>query len=100
MPEAGKAEDMMRQVALGAVVAFALTVVVLSVCQPKADEAPPPAPVATPAPAVTPAPSNGAPVVGTALPVKPLMMRPTNAIRPELLQPIAAPPPPADAGAQ
>jgi hypothetical protein len=85
---------MTRQVALGAVVAFALTVLALSVCQPTANA---PLPVAAPTP--PPAPANGTPVVGTVAPVRPLMMRPNAVIRPELVQPRMLVPVAADAGA-
>jgi hypothetical protein len=78
---------MTRQVALGAIVAFALTVLVLSVCQPTANAPPPSTP--TPPAVAQPEPPNGAPVVGTVAPVKPLMMRPAAVARPELIQPRA-----------
>ncbi|MFT3708474.1 MAG: hypothetical protein QM817_12550 [Archangium sp.] len=78
---------MTRQVALGAIVAFAATVLVLSVCQPTAEPPSVPAPPVVAQPAQVPAPTNETPIVGIADSVRPIRMRPPAAIRPELLQP-------------
>ncbi|MBL8910354.1 MAG: hypothetical protein JNM17_06590 [Archangium sp.] len=75
---------MMRQVALGAVVAFALTVLALSVFTPSAEPTPP---VVTTNPTPAPNPGAATPGMRMAVPVRPMILKPSNAIRPEMLQP-------------
>lgn len=84
---------MTRQVALGAIVAFSITVLALSLWQPSNDvtPTPPPAPVAAPAqPDAVPA----------TLPPRAerMLLRPAAAARPEFLQRQAVPVMAVDAG--
>ena len=68
----GKASAMTRQIALGAVIAFAVTVLALSVWEPRAIVAVAPVPVAIPAP--VPAPLL--PTLSIQKPLRPMMLRP------------------------
>ncbi len=90
---------MTRQVALGAVVAFFVTVIALSVWEPKAVISPTPAPA--PAPAVPATPANM--MVKDPAAFRPAMLRPegiSRAIRAPVViaQPMVAPIAATDAG--
>jgi hypothetical protein len=87
-----KAETMTRQVALGAIVAFSITVLALSLWQPSSDV------TATP-PAVAPVPVQPVPPPATMAPrVDRMMLRPAAAARPQFLQRQALPVMALDAG--
>ena len=79
----GKARAMTRQIALGAVIAFTVTVLVLSVWEPK----PPVAAVPEPAPPIAITPLPLPPAVGTPAglvleqPIRPAMLKPENIAR-------------------